>query len=82
MSRKRGNVPTLDDYQKSKKLSEKDYSLAALIFAAILKADSYNLCRFRMIFPEYYDEFMLRHRSPGGAINETEKATLFEKGKG
>jgi hypothetical protein len=79
-------VPTLDDYQKSKKLAESDPSFATLIFAAMLKADSYNLCRFRMVFPEYYDEFMLRHRSPGGAINESEKAILFlrteHEGKG
>jgi hypothetical protein len=70
-------MATLADYQDSKKLNATDHSLASLIFAAIQKADNFNLNRFRMVFPEYYDEFMARYQAPGGAINESEKAILF-----
>jgi hypothetical protein len=79
-------MATLADYQDSKKLSAADHSLATLIFAAIRKADNYNLARLKMIFPEYYDEFMARYQAPGGAINDSEKAILFlrteHEGKG
>jgi hypothetical protein len=56
------------DYLESQKISSCDPTFAALIFAAMRKADSFNLIRLQTMFPELYQEFWDRYNSPGGQL--------------
>jgi hypothetical protein len=46
----------------------RDIPFAALIFAAIYKADTANLDRLRIAFPELVEEIKARHNARLGAI--------------
>lgn len=59
---------SLYDYRQSQQLSETDPQFAALIMAAMRKADSGNRMRLRNAFPEIYAEFTERDYAPYGRL--------------
>jgi|SRR5579885_3210599 len=56
------------DYEQSKKISSDDPQFAALIMAAIRKADSNNAEKLAMAFPFIYAEFQARYHVAGGIL--------------
>lgn len=56
------------DYEISKRISAKDIPFAALIAAALRKADSDNFARLKQAFPELTSDFKLRFNAPGGIL--------------
>lgn len=59
---------SLFDYRQSRELSAKDASFAALIMAAIRKADSFNALALSETFPEIAEELQARYDAPGGVL--------------
>ena len=64
---------SLYDYHKSSEISSEDPPFAALIMAAIRKADSNNLTKLRVSFPAIFEEFWERYDNPGGYLNKERK---------
>jgi hypothetical protein len=58
------------DYWQSLCLEAEDASFTALIMAAIRKADTVNLGRLKMMFPDIWTEFERRYYAPGGFLPE------------
>ena len=58
------------EYIMSREMERKDYPFYGLIMAAIRKADSNNIVKLRMAFPEVYAEFVRRYNAPGGILPE------------
>lgn len=58
----------LIDYEVSKHISALDLPFAALIAAALRKADSDNFARLETAFPELTNDFRLRYHAPGGIL--------------
>jgi hypothetical protein len=56
------------DYKQSFEISKSDPSFAAIIMAAMRKADSFNLNLLRRAFPDLYEEFKRRYNAPGGLL--------------
>lgn len=54
------------DYMQSRDISALDPTFAALIMAAMRKADSTNSARLRQAFPDIWDELDQRYNAPGG----------------
>jgi hypothetical protein len=65
-------MASIVDYQESLRLSKYDPSFSALLFALIRKADTDNLEKITKEWPELLDEFKLRYKSFGGALDEDE----------
>lgn len=61
---------SLYDYELSKKIAVRDEPFHALVMAAIRKADTGNLARLELAFPEVVDEFRRRYDAPLGVIPE------------
>lgn len=61
---------SLYDYRQSANIIREDPPFAALIMAAIRKADTTNASRLRMAFPEIHAEFTARYHAPGGTLPE------------
>lgn len=59
---------SLYDYQYSQQISAGDPPFYGLIMAAMRKADTTNIVRLRVVFPEVYDEFQARYNAPGGVL--------------
>ena len=59
---------SLYSYWQSQNLSSSDPDFAALIMAAIRKADTENNARLQSAFPEIYQEFTERYHAPGGRL--------------
>ena len=59
---------SLYDYRASKELSESDPPFAALIMAALRKADSANAYELRSAFPDICAEMQARYDAPGGVL--------------
>lgn len=59
----------LHAYQVSRDRALCDAPFSALIFAAIRKADTDNLTRLTLAFPELVDEMRARYDAPGGRID-------------
>lgn len=57
------------DYLQSIGISKMDPSFAALIMAAMRKADDYNVMQLRKAFPDIWAELWTRYHSPGGYID-------------
>lgn len=57
---------SLHEYQESKKLIE--YPFYALIMGAMRNADSINLMKLQLAFPEVYTELLERYNAPGGVL--------------
>lgn len=65
-------MASIVDYQESLRLSRYDPSFAALMFALIRKADTWNRQKIFEQWPEFIDEFNKRYNSPGGALDAEE----------
>ena len=61
---------SLYDYEESQRISAQDYQFYALLFAAMRKADSYNVERLQDAFPEEWAEFVRRYNAPAGVLPE------------
>jgi hypothetical protein len=59
---------SLFDYEASKELAAQDRPFAALIMAAVRKADSHNEALLRQAFPDICDELRQRYDAPGGLL--------------
>ena len=56
---------SLFDYSVSQRLSVDDPPFAALIMAALRKADTRNAAKLSAAFPEICDEMQARYNAPG-----------------
>jgi hypothetical protein len=61
---------SLYDYQTSRRLAEDDPPFAALIMAALRKADTENATKLRGQWPEICAELQARYDAPGGQLPE------------
>lgn len=59
---------SLYSYRESLDLSREDFGFYALIMAAMRKADSDNIERLKVAFPETWQEFHARYNAPGGLL--------------
>ena len=59
---------SLYDYQRSHMAGAGDVSFAALIMAAALRADTFNLALLRAAFPAIVGEAQLRYNAAGGRL--------------
>lgn len=59
---------SLYDYMQAQQLRSEPFD--ALIMAAVLKADSWNLARLKATFPELVAEVERRFNAPGGRLPE------------
>lgn len=64
---------SLYDYQKSKEISKLDPPFAAIIMAALRKADDENTIKLRVLWPDICEEMMHRFNAPGGVLKEDMK---------
>ena len=58
----------LIDYEISKRLAVRDIPFAALIAAALRKADPDNFARLESVFPGIASDLKLRYNAPGGIL--------------
>lgn len=72
---------TIHDYMQSKEIGYNNPSFAALIMAAIRKADSTNIEKLKIAFPEIYDELQKRYNAPGGGLNQQEIDWVVERSR-
>jgi hypothetical protein len=61
---------SLFDYRKSIELSKLDFSFYTLIMSAMRKADSDNIEKLKLVFPEVHKEFSERYNAPGGFLKD------------
>lgn len=61
---------SLFDYRWSQKAGESDPPFYGLMMAMIRKADSTNLAKLRLCWPEVVAEFERRYFAPGGELPE------------
>lgn len=66
---------SLYDYQVSQQLAKDDPPFAALIMAALRKADSYNAYLLEECWPEICGEMRARYDAPGGRLPEDPRVT-------
>jgi hypothetical protein len=59
---------SLHDYRESQQIARHDYPFYALIMAAMRQADSENIVRLRVSFPEIFKELDARYHAPGGRL--------------
>jgi hypothetical protein len=59
---------SLHSYQVSLELMREDPPFSAFIMAAMRKADSDNIIKLQLAFPEIWDELTERYWTPGGLI--------------
>lgn len=59
---------SLYDYYVSRDISVQDPPFAALIMAALRKADTSNFVKLRKAFPDIAVEFIARYDAPGGRL--------------
>lgn len=59
---------SLHHYEISKELEASDLPFYALLMAAIRRADSDNMAKFRACWPEIVDELQARYDAPGGRL--------------
>jgi len=62
------------DYKASQVLEHEDYSFAALLMAAMRRADNDNLSKLKEAWPELWQELSERYRLPGGYIGQEAQA--------
>ncbi|MBN1422404.1 MAG: hypothetical protein JXP34_26750 [Planctomycetes bacterium] len=70
---------SLYDYRISREISKHDPPFAALIMAAMRKADSRNVELLRAAWPAIWQELYERYHAPGGLLPGEEKG---EKARG
>lgn len=54
------------DYTVSRDIAQHDYPFAALIMAAMRRADTFNSEMLRRAFPDIHEELQERYHSAGG----------------
>lgn len=59
---------SLYDYKESQRIAAQDYPFAALIMAAMRKADTDNADALKAAFPDMWDDLQLRYSAPGGLL--------------
>lgn len=59
---------SLYDYKASMDIERNDYPFYAIIMAAMRKADSNNLTKLRLMWPEVWEELEARYNAPGGVL--------------
>jgi len=59
---------SLYDYQQGLKIAIHDYPFYALIQAAMRQADSDNIEKLKIAFPEVWGELQTRYNRPGGVL--------------
>lgn len=59
---------SLFDYRLSLEISAEDPSFAAIIMAAMRKADTDNADKLRHMWPRTWDELQARYHAPGGIL--------------
>lgn len=59
---------SLFDYEQSQQIDARHPTFAALIMAAIRKADSDNAEKLREAFPAIFSELVARYNAPGGKL--------------
>ena len=70
---------SLYDYKVSKLIDAGDPPFAALIMAALRKADSKNAYELRQAFPDICAELQARYDAPGGRLpSDTHRTTAAE----
>ena len=57
------------DYQYAKRLVHDDAPFYALIMAAMWRADTDNVMRLKLAFPDVWEEVNARYRAPGGLLS-------------
>jgi hypothetical protein len=68
---------SLFDYQRSRELADQPF--AALVMAALRKADSTNYARLARAFPEVEAELRERFHAPGGVTPAEAACDAFEE---
>lgn len=61
---------SLFDYEVSKVLAVADYPFHALVMAAMRQADTTNLGRLQLAFPDVWAELQARYNAPGGILDD------------
>jgi len=61
---------TMFDYQESRSVEREGFPFYALIMAAMRQADTDNLTRLQVAFPDVWNELNARYHSPGGLLPE------------
>lgn len=56
------------DYEQSKVIATHGFTFHGLLMAAMRQADSENVARLRMVFPEVHAELDARYNAPGGYV--------------
>ena len=56
------------DYLQSQKIASEGYYFYALLMAAMREADSDNTDKFRLMWPDVWDELQARYNAPGGLL--------------
>jgi hypothetical protein len=56
------------DYEECKRVRQTDPGFYSLLMAAMMKADSTNVVKLRIVFPEVWDELQARYDAPGGIL--------------
>lgn len=56
------------EYKVSQEISESDPPFYALIMSAMRKADSTNIEKLKLVFPDTFNELQERYNAPGGKL--------------
>jgi hypothetical protein len=67
-----GCIVSRFDYEQSKRINQEDYTFAALVMAAMRKADTMNGMLLAKVFPSIDAELRARYNAPGGRL-ETDR---------
>lgn len=67
---------SLFDYRYSRQLVSDNPPFYALIMAAMRQADSANMVKLELAFPDVADELRQRYDAPGGALTDADLAEL------
>ena len=60
---------SLYDYKASLEIASQDYPFYALVMACMRQADSNNIEKLKLAFPDTWKELKQRYNAPGGIID-------------
>ncbi len=69
------------DYQQSLDIEMSDAYFRAIIMAAIRQADTDNLCKLALDFPDIARELCIRREAPGGCMTRREWINVHNNGE-
>ena len=61
------------DYKTSITIVSKGYSFYSIIMAAMRRADELNLGRLKRLWPDVYDEWKRRNKTPEGKLTQDDE---------